>query len=127
MRILIFGDSITEGFCDYEMGGWINMLKIYFWKKGAKFRVTNLGISGDNSEDILKRFESFQKAYNHKYQNKSIIIFSFGMNDSLLLKNGNNDINIDEFKKNIEKLIQISKDNSLISKIIFLTNTNIKR
>ena len=54
--INIFGDSIAWGAYD-EMGGWANRLKQYFSEDKENYiEVYNLGVSGDNSEKLLKRF-----------------------------------------------------------------------
>jgi lysophospholipase L1-like esterase len=32
-NIVIFGDSISRGAFDIKTGGWINLLKMFFWQK----------------------------------------------------------------------------------------------
>ncbi|MAZ67642.1 hypothetical protein CL652_02660 [bacterium] len=55
MRICIWGDSIANGYNDFEKGGWVERLNLRFWNtleyKGPN--VMNLGISGDTSADMV--------------------------------------------------------------------------
>ena len=77
-NIIIFGDSITYGACDYEMGGWVNRLRIYFDNNAeSKISVFNLGISGEISEEVLTRFDS---EFNARYDKdkKNVVIFAIG-------------------------------------------------
>ena len=118
-RILVFGDSITYGAWDMKKGGWTDRLKSFCMEKSLEnaefdYPVYNLGISGDNSDDILKRFEFEIKQ--RIWKNKEIfIIFEIGINDSQI---GNIGISSERFKKNIDKLINTSSKFS--SKIIFI-------
>ncbi len=52
MHICIFGDSITWGACDYEKGGWVERLKIYFLEHTDNIEVYNLGVSDDDSNSF---------------------------------------------------------------------------
>ena len=125
MKRIVFWDSIAEWFRDYESWGWVNMLKIYFWKKWSDNEVANLWISWDTTRDLIKRYELFKKAYIEKYKNISTIIFSIWINDSYLFENWSNQVNINEFENNLIKLIELSKNDKLVNKIIFLTNINV--
>jgi lysophospholipase L1-like esterase len=55
--ICVFGDSITWGAYDPERGGWVNRLRNDLEKK--EIESYNLGISGDTTADLLKRFNSY--------------------------------------------------------------------
>ena len=58
MKILVFGDSIAYGANDYELGGWVNRLRLDFDKKtDYEIEVFNLGRSGEISEEVLNRFD----------------------------------------------------------------------
>src|SRR5690606_7564988 len=64
MRVLVFGDSITQGYWAVEHG-WVDRVRKYFDARqfedlGGRDEPTifNLGISADNSNDILSRIES---------------------------------------------------------------------
>ena len=125
MKILVFWDSIAEWFWDYESWGWVNILKIYFWKKWSNNEVANLWISWDTTRDLIKRYEVFKNSYIEKYQNISTIIFSIWINDSYLFEDWKNQVDINDFKNNLEKLIRLSKNNKLVNRVIFLSNINV--
>src|SRR3989338_9595652 len=92
VQILIFGDSITYGAWDIE-GGWVQRLRKYLDKKVInsnyeEYYITyNLGISGDISGDIIKRFKKeTEDRLNDKEHNESVIfIFAIGTNDCLFI------------------------------------------
>lgn len=105
--ICIFGASITYGAWDIEKGGWANRLRLYFDNinnlNAAK--VYNLGISGDTTSDLLKRFDVELSA---REPNK--IIFSIGNNDSVFLDKEKRQMTpIEKFEENIKILILKSK------------------
>ncbi|MCX6743407.1 MAG: GDSL-type esterase/lipase family protein, partial [Candidatus Parcubacteria bacterium] len=86
-RILIFGDSITYGAWDKE-GGWVARLRKFVDEKifadpNYYNIILNLGISGNNSTDILRRFE-FELQQRIKEEGEIVIIFAFGTNDAQL-------------------------------------------
>jgi len=117
-RILVFGDSIAHGTWDEIGGGWTNRLNVFCMKEELKnpkfnYSVYNLGISGDNSENLLERFELEIK---HRLEDdKGIIVFAIGLNDSQI---GDIEVDINKFEKNIEELIKIAIKYS--SKIVFV-------
>jgi lysophospholipase L1-like esterase len=121
-QILIFGDSITYGAWDKE-GGWVQRLRKFLDEKNLMYPdfyclVYNLGISGNNSEDLLKRFE-FETKQRLKEDEETIIIFAIGINDSQFVYSENKHrVPVDKFKENIQKLIQLAQKYS--SKIIFV-------
>ena len=100
---IMFGDSILYGVGDTEEFGWANRIKKSLSSNNFLF---NLGIPGQNSTDILNRFESeFKNRFNN--EDKFNIIFSFGIKDALILNEDLNHLKV--FKSNINKLIEISK------------------
>jgi lysophospholipase L1-like esterase len=112
MTICIFGDSIVWGASDCEKGGWADCLKNHLMDDDID--VYNLGISGDTTEDLLKRFDTEAGA-----RNPDIIIFAIGINDSLSLdKEG-----LIKFQKNISTLV--NKARKFTNKIIFIGLTNV--
>lgn len=122
MQILVFGDSITWGAWDKE-GGWVQRLKGYLDNKtlteaGFEGYVYNLGISGDITADVLKRFE-FETKQRVEKGDKVMFIFSIGSNDSEWV-NDKNSLNVkpEKFKNDLEKLIKLSKKFS--SRIVFV-------
>ena len=112
---IIFGDSIAYGLYDMEKFGWTNRIKEKITNNNFIF---NLAIPGQNSIDILNKFElELKNRYNDQDEFK--IIFSFGIKDTLLLSKNNN--HLKKFKENILKIIEITnkytKDISFIGLI----------
>ena len=119
MNILIFGDSITQGFNDDIGGGWVNRLKSYVESTYDGIKVYNFGISGNTAVDLLNRIESEL----NKNLNPDIIMFSIGLNDSQYFHETKKyRFTTDEFKNNLDKLYKTAL--AYTPKIIFLGLTN---
>lgn len=119
MNICVFGDSITYGAHDSEQGGWVNRWRLFLGCKKSNIEVYNFGVSGDNTEDLLKRFEA-----EIKLREPDKIVFAIGINDSqFLIKEKKNRIPIDKFDNNIKELILKAK--KYISDIIFIGMTSV--
>lgn len=119
-RICVFGASITKGHSDNEMGGWTNRLDLDLEKeKPGEYSIYNLGISGDTTTDLLKRYKAECEA-----RGPAIIVIALGNNDSSYWKskNGNKTI-IDNFKKNLEEIIKIGQE--FTKEIIFVGLTKV--
>ncbi len=103
---IIFGDSIAYGLYDYEYYGWPTRIRKKLDEQDINNYLVNLSIPGQNSNDILNRFENeILPRYNH--EDTFYLIFSFGIKDALLL---NKDKKHQEtFQNNLEKIIDISK------------------
>jgi lysophospholipase L1-like esterase len=119
-QILIFGDSITYGASDLE-GGWASRLRKYVDQKGLTDPdyynlVYNLGISGNNTIDVLKRFE-FEIQQRIKEEGETVIIFAIGTNDSQLF-NGEFRTEPEQFERNLKELYTLAQKYS--QKIIFV-------
>jgi lysophospholipase L1-like esterase len=113
IKILVFGDSDAYGAWDYE-GGWVERLKKYLTKKvidtSQNFYCTlyNLSISGNTTDSLLKRFESETKQRIHKDE-KIIIIFAIGANDTIKDRKGNLWTTPAKFAKNVDKLTALAR------------------
>lgn len=123
-NILVFGTSTTYGAWDEE-GGWVQRLRKYIDNKIIQsnyridYLVYNLGISGDKSPGILKRFKQEAEVRLDKYGGENIILFHLGVNDSIYNeKQGGLEISEDDFKNNFNELISLSKKYS--SKIVIV-------
>ena len=119
--ICVFGDSTAWGAWDTEKGGWVNRL----WLELAEIsdedfvEVYNLSVSGGTTKTILARFEA-----EAKIRKADGLIFQTGGNDSYLKgKNGHNQILLDKFTQNLEKIINKAK--KITNNIIFIGFKNV--
>lgn len=110
MRVLIFGDSITQGLFDTK-GGWVNRLAVKYQEAALKnlagdwHEIFNLGVSGDTVQDVIDRVENETKA--RIWENNPIaIVVAVGINDSRLISNR---VFTEEYKfqEQCEKLVDI--------------------
>lgn len=109
--ILCFGDSITFGRGEMPSIGWCGRLKDYFERKDFHNGVYNLGISGQTSTDLLKRFEieADTRIRLHRVDNKYLILIAIGTNDCKF--DGEIPrLSEDKFRENIKSLISKSKN-----------------
>lgn len=111
-RILVFGDSIVWGAWDSQ-GGWVARLKKYTDKQAIEGKedydsIYLLGISGDNSDDLLKRFEG--ELMSRLDDESSIhIVIAIGVNDSQCeLSSGENRISLEKYVKNLSEMVNIA-------------------
>ncbi len=127
MRILVFGDSITQGFCDMSGGGWCNrLIKECFEREVVSDyqynrTIFNLGVSGDNTSDLLKRVRAESEARILKYppEDFDVAILAIGVNDSQYeMGTGQNRVSVAEMNKNLESIYQSISD--LFKKIIIV-------
>ena len=103
MRILFFGDSITQGLWDTK-AGWVGRLREHFdalamqnLQHNTQPEIFNLGVSGDTTRDLLTRIESETKV--RRWENDPLMaVIAIGTNDGSLL---------DEFKVNLEQIVAI--------------------
>ncbi len=119
MRLLIFGDSITQGMHDPE-GGWADRLKRILLANG-NHSVFNLGISGDKTEHVLARFGAEVSARTKRWDAKSntVVVFAVGTNDSHLSNPGEKIVVSDEqFATNIRLLTDAAQQ--VAAKIIWM-------
>ncbi len=122
MRVLVFGDSIAQGFWDTE-GGWATRLRRYYDERQAKNTlendeptVFNLGISGDMTKDVVARLENETKARQWPGEELSFII-STGVNDTVY--RGNEvESTPEKYRKELEEILKIARKYS--DKIIFV-------
>lgn len=118
--INIFGDSIVRGACDIKMGGWANRLQIYLANRAEDyFEVYNLGLGGDNSHELLKRFSS-----ENVTRDPDTIIIAIGLNDSQYINSKDNPrIPLEKFENNLLKLIRQAK--KFTKEVIFVGLTKV--
>lgn len=122
-QIFAFGHSITQGFWDTE-GGWVQRLRKVLDEKSLEnsdkyyFEVYNLGVSGNDSDQLLKRFEPEIEARLWE-EDDTVILFQIGAND---IQYFNEEYSLrtpkEEFRQNILDLI--SKARNYTDKIVFV-------
>lgn len=102
----VFGDSVTQA--DYVKVSWVDLLKNYLENKykNGYVSVFDLGINGNTTSDILKRFEP-----EAAHRTPTSIIFAAGINDSGYLGDASKPIIGEElFKNNLKELINAAKN-----------------
>jgi lysophospholipase L1-like esterase len=119
MRVLIFGDSITQGFWDVE-GGWVARLRKVYDQKAVDTddydqpTIFNLGVSGNSSDDVLARFENETKV---RATEELVFVIAIGVNDART-KAGANYSDTERYKQNLGEILKLAKQHS--SKILFV-------
>ena len=126
MRVLVFGDSITQGFWDVD-GGWVERIRKYYDSLQVtdlvgrdEPTVFNLGISADNSANILARIEP-ETIARTRHGNLPIVIIQIGVNDSSRdesQEKAGNGLTLEEYEENLKAIIKKAKPVS--SKIILV-------
>jgi acyl-CoA thioesterase-1 len=124
MRVLIFGDSITQGFWAVE-SGWVDRVRKYYdalqvenLEDGDEPTIFNLGISADNSENILNRIEAETVARTRVHHaSKPVVVVQTGVNDCSQLQ-GRREVSLEQYKANLSEIIK--KTRPLSSKIVFV-------
>lgn len=117
-RIIIFGDSIAWGAFDTESGGWAHRLRQQYVAEYDDCEVYVLGITGNTSSDVLKRFECESEA-----RNPDVVLFAIGINDSAIVKD-KSWVSLEEFMQNINRLITRSHEVGYEVGFIGLTRVN---
>ena len=111
-HIIVFGDSTTYGAWDSQ-GGWVQRMREKLDVKNIQgkhyFLIYNLGISGDTSKGMLKRFEH-ELIPRLDDAGENIVIISGGGNDALYSrKTKKHWVEIPAFKRNYARMIAIAR------------------
>ncbi len=112
-HLYVFGDSIAQGAWD-PFGGWVQRVRTildqtFFDDPDKECLTFNMGVSGNTSDDILKRFQKEMKARVFSDE-KNMIIFAMGINDSLVFQEtGLAQISVSDFESNLTKLYKKAK------------------
>lgn len=112
-QIFCFGDSITYGAEDEELSGWVTRLRLKIDKEHHfKDLVYNLGIPGETTDGLVKRFnKEAELRIREDREVENIFIFAYGANDSAFIKSKNSfRVDPDNFKKNLIKIITEAKN-----------------
>jgi lysophospholipase L1-like esterase len=112
-HLYVFGDSITQGAWD-PMGGWVQRIRSIldeeYFQDPEKYCLTfNMGVSGNTTVEVLKRFKPEMDARFNKDE-KTVLLFAIGINDSLIdYDQGVNVMTTDQFEKNLNSLLRQAK------------------
>ena len=121
MIIYAFGDSITYGAWDIKHSGWATRLRQfldYLQEKNPKYYglFYNLGIPGETTDGLVKRFENETNARGRKGE-QALFIFAFGANDAAFVAAENAfRVSIEQFESNLENILK--KAQSISRKIL---------
>lgn len=93
------------GAWDVAGGGWVARFRNYLESNYDSYMaVYNLGVSGDTTTDLLKRFSTEVVA-----RDPDLIVFGIGINDSEYVNTKSNPrVPLVDFEKNIKKLITLA-------------------
>lgn len=111
MRVLIFGDSITQGFWDTQ-GGWVQRLRTHYDRleiadmHDRQPSLFNLGVSADTSRDVLKRLEGEVSA---RANQDTAIVFAIGTNNAIVEGSGTMWSEPEAYKQDLEELMGKAK------------------
>lgn len=108
IRICFVGDSFVNGTGDPEYLGWAGRLCINARLSEYNIIYYNLGVRRDTSTDILSRwFNECLIRLPKEYDGR--IIFSFGVNDTVVEENGRLRVNPKDSVENAYKILGASK------------------
>lgn len=119
IRVLAFGDSITYGIGDAAGNGWAGILQREFCLRGDRFY--NLGIPGDTSADVLRRFrqESRARLCRAAPEDRICVIFGVGANDAKGIGRPESPlVPLPAFKRNLARLTSLAK--TVASDVVFV-------
>ncbi|MFQ3275183.1 MAG: acyl-CoA thioesterase-1 [Candidatus Nanohaloarchaea archaeon] len=116
VQVFGFGHSVTYGFWDKE-GGWIQRLRKYLDERALEEQdeelvsdVYNLGVSGEDSGDLLERFEAEFEARAWE-ESDQVILVQIGANDIQFLKEQQEiRVSEDDYRRNIRELLDTAED-----------------
>ena len=126
-KIIVYGSSVAWGAWD-KKGGWVERLKKFTSGKtidsGEKYycMLYNLGISGDTSSGILRRFEKELLQRYGETDQTLVVVFEVGVNDSMYI-NDKKEFQVSKtiFESNIGKLFDLAK--KYTDRVVFVGGT----
>jgi len=121
MRILIFGDSVAQGYYDLESGGWVNLLFVENMNHKARRtdnprEIFNMAISGDTTRRVINRLKTDVDA--RKWEDEPIaLVFAVGVNDAMV-SNGQPISSPEQYHADLEELHALAE--SIAQHIVFV-------
>lgn len=99
------GDSITLGWRDETLGGWPARLMGALPAASAGNAITmyNLGVRGDTSEDIAKRWHD--EVLRRRRVPGTAVVFAFGINDAKLSADGGLALGAGRTRRNVANIL----------------------
>jgi acyl-CoA thioesterase-1 len=97
--ILVFGDSLSAGYGLAQNQGWPSLLEKRLRAEGFNYQVSNASITGETTTGGANRIAGALKAHR-----PDIVVLELGANDGLRGQN------IDLMKRNLEKMIDASRE-----------------
>lgn len=107
IRILFFGDSITNGTSDPACQGWVGRVSAAAWGRGHDVTCYNLGVRRETSADIRARWEA-EAAPRLRPGIAGGLVFSFGVNDCTI-ENGTRRVALADTLANAEAMLAKAK------------------
>lgn len=101
LTIVALGDSLTEGFGVLPTDSYPSQLQVKLRRNNIMATVINKGISGNTSEDVLRRISEIVEI------KPDIVILAIGSNDGL------RGVSPTVTKQNITQIIKILQDNGI--------------
>lgn len=109
-QIFAFGHSLTFGRWDGE-GGWVSRLRRFLDKRSLDdpeeedFLVWNMGVPGDDTDQLLDRFED--ELERRLWPEDTVILIQIGAND-LQRVEGEPRVAPADFRQNLKKLVEMA-------------------
>ena len=103
IRICFVGDSLTNGTGDVSHLGWLGRVCAAAESEDRKVTHYNLGIRGESSADILRRWEA-EVAPRFQNQSDRRLVFAFGNNDTRMTESGIN-VTVDDAEANARTIL----------------------
>ena len=107
IRICYIGDSFVKGTGDSKMLGWAGRLSLMSQKSGQEITHYNLGVRRDTSSDILARWELEAHVRLPSFS-INCVVFSFGVNDTVI-ENNRVRVSLVDSMKNAREILGIAK------------------
>lgn len=104
LRICFFGDSIVHGTKDPSTLGWPGRACAAGVAEGHDVTMYNLGIRGDTSEGVRARWHD-EAERRVSAETSGALVFSFGLNDSLVDSDGNWRVEPNRTRENIAAVL----------------------
>lgn len=102
--VYFFGDSITLGWRDEDLGGWPARLLRRLHSDGYDVTGYNLGVRGDTSTGIAERWED--ELRRRWREGNALLVFAFGVNDSTLGPDGRRSLPVAQTARNVGTVLE---------------------